>query len=595
MTVRQRPFRIGLAGAIVLVVALAEPWVRADPQGIAITTDVDFATIDPAELRPWLSYLASDELEGRESFTEGYGLAAAFIAERLRDFGVEPLGEHGTYFQNVSRRGYRVTRHSRVTIERDGTAVSFTHGDHVTFPVTSGGNQTLTFDRVMFVGDGAVPPADASLAGTLAVWMPTTAAAGRGGRGGRGANRSAALVTTAGAAAAIQFVPTPAPPTEAEVAAEAAVEQAQQALAAAETELADAQRAAGAGRRGRGAGFGRGGRASEPAADLTTVQRMDDLVAPQLTADEVFFEALLAGAPVSLTDLRGMVERDESLPVFAVDGLTVTIEVQNDFEVVSAELTKNVIGIVRGTDPDLSETYVLIGAHLDHEGYNASGAGGGARCPEAPGDFIFNGADDDGSGSTALLGIAQALATGPRPRRSVVFVWHAAEEQGLLGSRYHAAFPVVPLERVEAQFNIDMIGRNRDNDPGQANNLFIVGADRISTDLHNLIVDTNAALPAPLHLDYEYNDPEDPQSFYTRSDHYSYAQKGIPVAFFFTGTHPDYHCPTDEVDKILFPKLARVAELVYRSVFNLANATTTLRRDQQGPLAGRGFSGRIDR
>jgi Zn-dependent M28 family amino/carboxypeptidase len=192
-----------------------------------------------------------------------------------------------------------------------------------------------------------------------------------------------------------------------------------------------------------------------------------------------------------------------------------------------------------------------------------------------------------------LLGIAKAFATGPKPKRSIVFVWHAGEEAGLLGSRYNADFPVVPLEKVQAQLNIDMIGRNRDDNPAEANKVFVIGADRISTDLHNLVVETNATLTKPLDLDYEYNDPADPNSFYTRSDHYSYAAKGIPIAFFFTGTHLDYHCVTDTVDRILFPKLTHIAQLVYEIGFSAANSDKVLERDNKGPRSGRGFSGRI--
>jgi Zn-dependent M28 family amino/carboxypeptidase len=138
-----------------------------------------------------------------------------------------------------------------------------------------------------------------------------------------------------------------------------------------------------------------------------------------------------------------------------------------------------------------------------------------------------------------------------------------------------------------------MIGRNRDNDPAQHNTVFVIGADRISTDLHNLVVDTNASLAVPLTLDYEYNDPSDLNSFYTRSDHYSYASKGIPIAFFFTGTHPDYHANSDSVEKILFDKQAHVAQLVYQTGFAVANTDRTLERDNRGARSGRGFSGRI--
>lgn len=202
--------------------------------------------------------------------------------------------------------------------------------------------------------------------------------------------------------------------------------------------------------------------------------------------------------------------------------------------------------------------------------------------------MINNGADDDGSGSTALLAVAKAFATGPKPKRSVVFMWHAGEEGGLIGSRFNADFPVVPLDRVQAVLNMDMIGRDDcDNLEGDyRNTLFVVGADRISTDLHNLIVETNRTQANPLTLDYELNDAGDPESVYTRSDHYSYAAKGIPIAFFTTGLHPDYHRVSDSVDKILFPKLARVADLVYQTGFSIANTDRVLRRDNKGPRTG---------
>jgi Zn-dependent M28 family amino/carboxypeptidase len=158
-----------------------------------------------------------------------------------------------------------------------------------------------------------------------------------------------------------------------------------------------------------------------------------------------------------------------------------------------------------------------------------------------------------------------------------------------------ADHPVVPLANVQAELNIDMIGRDRDDDQRQANTVYVIGADRISTDLHNLIVQTNQTLPDPLTLNYEYNDPSDPNSFYTRSDHYSYASKGIPIAFFFTGTHPDYHCVTDQVERIIFPKLVRVAQMIYETGFSLADSPNVLLRDNRGPRAGNGFRGLLNR
>ena len=170
-------------------------------------------------------------------------------------------------------------------------------------------------------------------------------------------------------------------------------------------------------------------------------------------------------------------------------------------------------------------------------------------------------------------------------------MWHTGEEAGLYGSHYNADYPVVPLDKGQAQLNMDMVGRDDCNniEGDYTNTVFIVGADRISTDLHNIIVDTNKTLMAkPLALDYELNDPQDPESVYTRSDHYSYAAKGIPIAFFTTGLHPDYHRITDTVDKITFPKMARIAQLVYETGFSIANTDKVLDRDNKGPRTGFG-------
>jgi Zn-dependent M28 family amino/carboxypeptidase len=367
--------------------------------------------------------------------------------------------------------------------------------------------------------------------------------------------------------------------------------------------------ALGGGRGGGGRGGQGAGRGQTTAAppDFTSVQNVDAKIPPVITADEGFYEFLFSAAPAKFADLRAKAARGEPLTAFTVPA-KITVNIDNQYEVVTTQMTKNVVGMVEGSDPKLKDTYVFFGAHLDHTGYSTSaggGRGGGRGAAPAPGaggepDLINNGADDDGSGSTALLGIAKAFATGTRPRRSVVFVWHAGEEVGLLGSRYMADFPVVPIEKIQAQLNMDMIGRSQDDKPEYANSVFVVGADRISTALHDLVVDVNAKQARPLTLDYELNDPTPPadprmQNIYGRSDHYSYAVKGIPIAFFFTGLHADYHRPSDHVEKIDFPKLTRVAQLVYETGFAIANTDRTLERDNRGPRSGKGFSGKIGR
>jgi len=151
----------------------------------------------------------------------------------------------------------------------------------------------------------------------------------------------------------------------------------------------------------------------------------------------------------------------------------------------------------------------------------------------------------------------------------------------------------VPLDHVVAQLNIDMIGRNRDNLPSESNTVYLVGSDRISSELHEINREANRAMDQPLTLDYELNDPADPEQFYFRSDHYSYAAKGIPIIFYTTGLHRDYHYLTDEVDKIEFPKMAHIAQLVYTTGMRVANLDHFPVRDNKGPRKGKGQTGKI--
>lgn len=593
-------------------------------------SNVPYSQVKEEDMREWLGYLASDELLGRQVFTEGYGLAAQYVAAQLKSFGVEPIGGGGSYMQPVKLKGYRAARNTSVTVEANGQSRTFKHGDHVSFPPNIGAPQTLTFDGVEFLGYGL--PADfegRDLKGKLVLIVPNLAPAGRGGGqpagGARGA-RGAGGAITSGAAAAVTFSPTPSPPTP----AEQALAQAQTALNQANTAVVQAQQALRGGNRG-AAPAPAGARGTPAGADFTTVQRIDGKISPQFTGDETFFDALLGTGVAS--DIRAKAGRGEVIPPMSI-AAKVVLAVDHTYEVVTEQVSHNVAGIVRGSDPALTDTYVLFGAHLDHVGYSQNGTarggapdacrrrspaaqaavtasgrtvqrGGGARGPATAArggpaplgerDIINNGADDDGSGSASLLAVAKAFATGPKPKRSVVFIWHTGEEAGLYGSRYNADFPVVPLDKVQAQLNMDMVGRDDcDNLEGDyTNTLFLVGADRISTDLHNLIVRTNSTLPSPLTLDYELNDLNDPENVYTRSDHYSYAAKGIPIAFFTTGLHPDYHRVTDSVEKIRFPKMARIAQLVYEVGFSIANASQALERDNKGPRTGFGSKAEI--
>ncbi|WP_237587131.1 M28 family peptidase [Pontibacter russatus] len=226
--------------------------------------------------------------------------------------------------------------------------------------------------------------------------------------------------------------------------------------------------------------------------------------------------------------------------------------------------TENVLGYIEGTDK--KDEVVVLTAHYDHVGMDTT----------LQGDQIYNGANDDGSGTVAVIEIAEAFAQAKKdgygPRRSVLFMTVTAEEKGLLGSEYYSANPVFPLENTVADINIDMIGR-MDTEHEKTNNsnyIYSIGADKLSSELHEINEAMNGKY-VHLELDYTYNDENDPNRFYYRSDHYNFAKHGIPIVFYFNGVHEDYHQPSDEVDKIIFESAEKVARLAFHVAWELAN------------------------
>jgi len=241
----------------------------------------------------------------------------------------------------------------------------------------------------------------------------------------------------------------------------------------------------------------------------------------------------------------------------------VKIEVKKSKEKLVSE---NVLAYLEGEDK--KEELVVITAHYDHLGKK--------------GEKIFNGADDDGSGTTSMLELAQAFALakkeGNGPRRSMLFMAVSGEEKGLLGSEFYSDNPVFPLESTVANLNIDMIGRIDKHHAPDSNYVYIIGADKLSNELHRINEKANDTY-TKLELDYKYNDENDPNRFYYRSDHYNFAKHGVPVIFYFTGVHEDYHQPTDTVDKIMFKKTEKIARLVFYTAWELANREERIKVD----------------
>jgi Zn-dependent M28 family amino/carboxypeptidase len=224
----------------------------------------------------------------------------------------------------------------------------------------------------------------------------------------------------------------------------------------------------------------------------------------------------------------------------------------------SAVGTENVLGFLPGTDK--KDEILVVSAHYDHLGII--------------GGQVYNGADDDGSGTVGMLSIAEAFTKAARaghgPRRSILFLANTGEEKGLLGSEYYTSHPVFPLASTVADLNIDMIGRTDVAHEGKPDYVYVIGSDKLSSQLHAVLENANRQY-AKLDLDYRFNDPNDPNRFYYRSDHYNFAVHKIPVAFFFNGVHADYHEASDEVSKIEFDKLEARARLVFYTAWELAN------------------------
>lgn len=446
-----------------------------------------FGSIDPAQCEEWLTYLASDELGGRDTGRPGYKLAAEFVAARFEEFGLKPVGDDGTYFQAVPFVEVgAIAGKTWLAVEIDGEEAfrvelgkglggdiaedSDSKGDVVTLDLEALREADRTEraemlggieDKIVFV-DGDIE--DRRLLFGLIRQRPS------------------AIVTVSDDSAAV---------------AEGRV--------SLDTGPRD---------RTRNARF-----------------RFPNRYAISSAAGEKVAELLAAsqGAVVKMV----VHAETEKRPVFAA----------------------NVVGLLEGSDPDLASEIVGIGSHLDHVGES--------------GGVVYNGADDDGSGTTGVLAVVKAFHdNGERPRRSILFMCFSGEEKGLIGSRHYVENPIFPNERMVAELQMDMIGR-REEKRGESpddnvNTLHLVGSKKLSDEVHEVCVSLNER-----HVGFVFE--YDEEDVFSRSDHANFARNDIPIAFFFTGFHPQYHKPDDTVEKIDFEKLARVAQLVYAIGFEIAD------------------------
>lgn len=537
-----------------MAVALLLP-TAALGQTVKITSDERKMAeeITAGQLSNYLYFVASDAMGGRDTPSYGLDVTAEFLKMNLQKWGFKGAGDNGTFFQKMGLR--------RDAIDPAATSVriggeSFAYGEDIARASGSGNISA----PIVFAGNGWMiksknmnPYANIDVKGKL------VAVLGEGQIGGRG------------------LVPMPAGVTQADLPA-----------AGRGTEWADAAMYARAN--------GAAGLLILPSkflqenwgqvtANFGRSRMVVDKLAPANPAPQggqPAMTVLFASPKASNAIFKGeagnpLTGSTESFAVSPAKNFDFTIATKTEMQ-----WTQNVVALWEGSDPVLKNEMVAIGAHYDHVGTN----------PNAPGDDkIWNGADDDGSGTVAVLSIAEALAKGKvRPKRSILLVWHAGEEKGLWGAEYFNKFPTVNIKNVIAQLNIDMIGRSRkaddinpkNKDLSGENGVYVIGSEMMSSTLGAITKGTNEAY-LKVGYDYKYDDPKDTNRFFFRSDHFHYAVNGIPIAFWFTGVHEDYHQPGDHADKIDYNKMERITRTIFLTMWELSDLKERPKVDKQLP------------
>ena len=517
----------------------------------AVITKRGVDTIAANQLRDYLTFIASDEMEGRDTPSRGLNTTAKFLAMNLARWGFKPAGDEGSFFQRIDLRRERADL-GQTKVDFNGKTLA---AGTDFLPAAGSGNVS---GQLVFAGSGWFVKAkgiDAykgvDPAGRIAVIFGTPNMLARGISRADLAKPKEEIMTPSDYARSKGVVGLIYVPDEQYV----------------------------RNWRFRQRFVERGSTVVAKFQPQTTTTPLPAIVITPDTANMIFEGETQTAAAISSASF-GANQATPPAPFLLSDQKKITMNVVNTSETVP---TQNVVAVWEGSDPVLKAEYVALGAHYDHVGNG---------CPPVNGDTICNGADDDGSGTTALLGMAEALAKAPtRPKRSVLFVWHCGEEKGLWGSRYFTDYPTVPLNQIVAQINIDMIGRSKkEGDTNPRNKeltgpdaVYLIGSTMMSTELGEIVNSVNNSF-LKLAFDTKYDDPKDPNRFFFRSDHYNYARKGIPIIFFFDGVHEDYHQAGDTADKIDYQKMEKVTRTIYMTLWEIASRPTRLKVDKPLPV-----------
>ena len=481
------------------------------------------ATITVADASKRLNILASDAFEGRETGTPGAAMAAKYIQEQFQSFGlIAPV--NGNNFQMLDLKEKTVLNR---TIIANGKPLEFLK-DYYVLPNTFD-NTKKTFKNFVFVGYGITSDkyddlGSLNLEGKIAIVL-----AGEPKLDGKslisGTDKMSDWTTSRNKKLNALKAKNP---------AGIIILNADMSRMAANKSYFDRPSLV---------------MGAEKAGNILTIY-----------ASKEALDGLMEGTSKKINDLTTEINTTLKPASFNFNA-NLDVDLQNKL---TPKEAKNVLGFLEGSDAKLKKEILVITAHYDHIGVGEDGE-------------VFNGADDDGSGTTGVLEIAEAFTKakkeGKGPKRSILFMTVVGEEKGLLGSEWYSEHPVFPLENTITDLNIDMIGRVGDLYKGKedsANYIYVIGSDKLSSTLKEINEKANKTY-TKMTLDYKFDDPADTERIYYRSDHYNFAKHNIPIIFYFNGTHEDYHKKTDEVKKINFPVLVKRAQLVFYTAWDLAN------------------------
>ncbi len=485
------------------------------------------------QLKEHLTFIASDELEGRDTPSRGLDIAAMYIAHHLGTWGIKPAGDSGTYFQK-----FPLWRNNQSFVYAEDFFSSLTAVSVPESNVVYAGHGWVVKSKNINAYQGVdVKDKIIVITGSMPKSITNNDLQGKPGENW---SSPSIYAQATGAKAVIAF--------------------------GTFNDLANWQAT-------RWRQTERGSVTFGSAQNQTTV--------PTITASPRLMTALFEGEKANAAAIfykalaQDVVEPFELKPTKKI---SLNVALKSD-----VVYTQNVVGVLEGSDPVLKDEYVAFGAHYDHVGMNPFAGGD---------DKIFNGADDDGSGTVAVMAIAEAMAKGARPKRSILFIWHAGEEKGLWGSEYFSDNPTVPISSIITELNIDMIGRYQN--PGDENprnkalpkqgEIFLIGSRMMSTELGDLSDGVNKGF-LNLSYNFKYDDPNDPEQFFYRSDHFNYARKGVPIIFYMDGSHADYHQVSDSIEKINFESMEKVTRTILATGWELANRATRPKVDKPLPVS----------